>query len=494
MEQNNKQESLKQWYLKFIDHFRKEYEKLSADEKKGISNTNNFLNPCQIEVFWIVDLDYQLIIQSNFSDRPDKEIIINGPYKSYEFCSKAITILKEKRWMHKFKEILPREYESFDTLGGHMSIEIHNFIELSKLNIFASQSGYHRFFGTAVDDIWAFGHTGNVGELDLIQETNKIIYEIKQNAKFKQDANFQQERKTTMQQLTPTTIKYDGFGVHLFPPIVIGLEHKRSMEEVIRNASSRKLNNKIFDMEICNNQVIVNNDGFIFVKNKDKENVLKILNLIMALGTFYKFHLHAVREQELVMANCHKQDLTVAHMRWNTATKRTYLMDYFFDPRYNYSVVKTGVNPDTIKEILSNTEKLLGDEKLSEDMRLLNDGKTHFANSEFTPAFVMGWSVIERHYFDLWDTLLRQKNIGNNRLKKLNSIQRPIDSILQILRLLDEIDENSYNHLMKLKNKRNEFYHNGTQISKDDANCCLKSARKLLYHKINKYITISNNL
>ena len=72
LEQSARQESLKQWYLKYVDYFRKECEKLSVDEKKSIGNTNNFLNPCQIEVFWITDPDYQLIVQSNFSDRPDK--------------------------------------------------------------------------------------------------------------------------------------------------------------------------------------------------------------------------------------------------------------------------------------------------------------------------------------------------------------------------------------------------------------------------------------
>ena len=77
MEQAARQEFLKQWYIKYVDYFRKEYKGLSADGKKDMDNTNNFLSPCQIEVFWITDPDYQLAVQSNFNDRPDKEIIIN---------------------------------------------------------------------------------------------------------------------------------------------------------------------------------------------------------------------------------------------------------------------------------------------------------------------------------------------------------------------------------------------------------------------------------
>ena len=44
-------ENLKKWYSDYINYFRKEYEKLSDDEKIGVNNTNNYLYPCQIEVF-----------------------------------------------------------------------------------------------------------------------------------------------------------------------------------------------------------------------------------------------------------------------------------------------------------------------------------------------------------------------------------------------------------------------------------------------------------
>ena len=483
------QESLKQWYLKFIDYLRKEYEKLPAVEKKNSTISHDFFNPCQIEVFWIADLDYQLIIQSNFNDRPDKEIIINGPYKSYEFCSKVITILKEKRWTRKLKQILPYRYEQFDTLGEKMAKEIHRFIEFSKNSAFTSQNEFREVIGMTVDDTWTFIHDGNIGELDYIQKANKIIHNIKQNA-----SNKQRITVTLPEPVQFSNDEYSGFGVHLFPPVVMGPKHKRSIEELICGTFNHRVNNKIFDTKICDNQIIVNKDGFIFVESKNKKNALKILNLIMAFGMFYGFSMHAVREQELVMTNYDNQDLTVTDMEWDSETRRAYLIEDHFNSKPNHFIVKTEINPDTIKEILSNTEKILGVEKLSEDMRLLNEGLTHFANSEFAPAFVMSWSVIEKHYSDHWNTLLHQKNIVNNRLKKLNSIQRSIDSILQILRLLEEIDEKSYARLMKLKNKRNEFYHNGKQVIRNDADSCIKYARKLVDDEINKHISISSNL
>ena len=172
-------------------------------------------------------------------------------------------------------------------------------------------------------------------------------------------------------------------------------------------------------------------------------------------------------ENELVMANYDKQDLVVTDMRWNTETRRAYLIEDFLNPKHNAPVTKREVKLDIIQEILSNTEKLFVHEKLSEDMRLFNEGSTHFINSEFAPAFIMGWSVIERHYSNLWRTLLSEKNIDDERLSKLqNPDQWTIDYIFKILSIEGKIDEIVYDDLMDLKKKRNKFYHNGETSDK----------------------------
>lgn len=491
LEQTCKQESLKQWYLKYIDYFREEYKKLSADEKATVNNTNNFLNPCQIEIFWITDPDYQLIVQSNFNDRPDKEIIVNGPYKPHEFQSNVIPVLKDKRWMRKVKEVLPYRYEQFSVLGEKMALNIYGFIEMIKNYPFASQKRANReLIGRAFEDTWTRIRVGDIGELDHTQEINNIIQAIKAEAKNKQ------ERLPTSQQPTSfTNDKYDGFGVHLFPPMVIGSKYKRSIDELIYNSSNLWINDdKVFDMMIGDNQSIVNKDGFIFVESKSKEDALKILNLIMAHGAFYGFPLHTVREQELVTANYNKQKLIVTDMGWNTETKRAYLLDDSFNSKYRSHNRKTEIKPDTMKEILSSTEKLLVHEKLSEEMRILNEGLTHFVNSEFAPSFIMSWSVMERHYYDLWSELLSQKNIDTERLSKLTNVnQWTIDYVLEVLNLQNKIDENSYDLLMELKRKRNKYYHSGKQVMKEDADRCLNYAMRLLVEKIQQHTNSSDN-
>lgn len=475
-------EPLKKRYLGFIDYFREEYEKLSTNEKQSMNNSNNFLTPCQIEIFWIADPDYQLIIYSNFKDRPDKEIIINGPFNSHEFRSKAIEILKNAKWTRKTKqEKLPDRFEQRDTYGEEMALMIHRFIETYKNNFVHALPHSPSLGGIAIEDMWVRTYAGNIEKLDYVDEVNKIIQEFKQNAKVVQET-----KPTPPQQSISVGEQYSGFGVHLFPAVIIGKKHKRTIDELANDTFAFwTLDNKSFDMEIANKRIIVNNDGFIFIESNNKENALKILNLIMSLGIFHELHLYAVRDHELSEVNYDKEKLTTTGMRWNTESRRAFLFEERWNPKSQNHFEKKQVNPTKIKEILSDAEKILPYEKLSEDLRLLNEGMTHINNSEFAQSFIMNWSVIERHYSNFWREILFQKDIEHDRLSKLsNPNQWTIDYILEVLNLQNKIDENSYDLLMELKRKRNRFYHSGKQVTKDDAELCFRYAMKLLVEKM----------
>ena len=253
---------LKQWYINYINYFREEYRKLSADEKIGIGNTNNFLKPCQIEIFWITDPDYQLIIQSNFNDRADKEVIINGPYKPQEFCANAIKALEDKRWARALTQNPMYRYKQINTLGERMATEIYRIIETIKNNIFEIQRTHPNTLEMTVEDTWTCTYMGNIGNLDYIQEVNKTIQTIKYDAKIKQE---QQPILSQSTQLPDD--EYDGFGVYFYPPIITGNERKRTIKELIFNTyKPLTRNNKVFDMKIDGSQIIVTSDGFIFVE------------------------------------------------------------------------------------------------------------------------------------------------------------------------------------------------------------------------------------
>ena len=479
----SQQDSLKQWYLNYIDGFRKEYEKLSSAERKELTTIDNILEPCQIEIFWLTNPDYQLAVFSKFSDRPDKEIIINGPYRTREFLFNVVAVLKEDRWARSLR-YNPRIGEGrLDTIGDIVALGIHRFVDKFKEEIFETHSfAPYEKFTESVSNIWFFIFVGNIAELDHNQEITKIIQNIKRKAK---DLQEKKPISPSSTQLENSISK--GFGVHLFPPVVIGTEYKRDIEEIVRNSSSSSMGKVVIDLMIDNHKIVVFKDGFIFLEGNKKEYALKFFNLVMACGTFYDFVLYAAHKHELVEASYNKRGLYISSMAWDAHTMRTYLVENINS--WEHLQLAHTIKPETMKNILSTAEKILKHGKLADDVILLNEGRTHFFNFEFASSFVMSWTVVERHYSDLWNNLLDEINMTRSRKSKLSNSSHLIFSrIIKTLSQQNKIDKQSYKTLLRLKKKRNGFHHEGRPIAKDDASQCLSLATQILNDKMKPYV------
>src|SRR5665648_403622 len=106
---DEKIQKLEKWCQDLIDNFRTAYEKLDEFEQKQICASVNYSAPCQIEIFWALEPEYQLFVHSHNADRPDKEIKINGPFKAPELNKEVIKIIDEARW----KKRIPHQENYF---------------------------------------------------------------------------------------------------------------------------------------------------------------------------------------------------------------------------------------------------------------------------------------------------------------------------------------------------------------------------------------------
>jgi len=50
----------------------------------------------------------------------------------------------------------------------------------------------------------------------------------------------------------------------------------------------------------------------------------------------------------------------------------------------------------------------------------------------------------------------------------------------------NKIDDNDYDLLMELKEKRNKFYHEGEHVAREDADRCLSLAKRIVNSKISE--------
>lgn len=129
------QQQLKEWHENFLKLFREESSKLSKEEKDHISYMYDFHSPCQIEVFWLKQPEWQLIVETHFEDRPDDEIIINGPYDSSIFQDEVKNILNHTRWQVPVDG--NSSPDSTKYYGDSLAEELHGFVEMAKNALFS---------------------------------------------------------------------------------------------------------------------------------------------------------------------------------------------------------------------------------------------------------------------------------------------------------------------------------------------------------------------
>lgn len=481
MTERDESEHLKRWYENFIDLFRTEYSKLTQEERSGINNTNNFLQPCQIEIFWIGKPDLQLIVLSNFADRQDKEVIVNGPFSPKEFYEKIRQVLLTPRWQKKNESLdsFYLEYNNRDIYAEELAVTIHHFVEGFKNRLVGHGTMVRS--GGAIWNMWGEEYSGNKADLDYKVEVEHIIKGIKSDGRRRSE-----EKKSIQQIQQPTEQEPDGYGVHLYPPVIIGERSKLSMEQLLYgNTYDLSHSEKVLDGRIGNHVIITNKNGYVFVETKNQTNALMILNLIMAVGVLHDLSLFAVRENDLSSCWYDKTRQFITRRSWKSQSMRSFLFIESFQPESTRMHKKLKIPILKMKEIISEADIIFRSEKLVEELRLFIESYTHLQNSEYAQSFIMSWSVIERYYSEIWRKKLDQKDLDHERSGKLtNPNQWSIDYIIEVLNLSGDIDDNEYELLMELKVKRNKFYHRGKQVIREDAERGLTITRSILSKKI----------
>lgn len=460
---------LRKWLTSFVARFREECEKLTDFERKQISNSDDYRVPCQLEVFWLKEPEFQLLVTTHSSVRSDLEIIINGPYEAHRFPEEIEKIMEEPRW----KEIPPLREPFFVaeenklTYADHFAGILRSKIEQIKTSIFLeikrpSKNG-GIIFGTTG---WVWMFYGNMSELDYITITDKLIKDIKQRAKAIQERPKEQK---------PRPPKLKGCGVYFYPPIWVGEFPKPTFRQRLRGYYPFPWwkDKKEFDYSFGKYKLILTTDGFLSLDVESKEIATAVFNTIMGTALILGIPAFVVRETEIADVNIDPRSMTVGGRITPLTSMRTILSERiprnFFFPHERSSVSK-----EKLLEILRKAERIFEHKDKVEQLRFLLEANTHFVNSEYAQSFTMSWIIIEKYVFSLWEQFLKQRKVGGKRKHKLtNPSLWSVDYILETLNLNGILNGNEYKLLNELKKKRNNFIHKGKTISKEDARQCI---------------------
>jgi hypothetical protein len=471
--QNARKIRLRGWLDELITKFRLEVGKLTEVERSRIGNAVNLSEPCQIEIIWTEDPEFQLVVISHFKQRKDREIIINGPIKSYELIEGADSILKEPRWNRPsdgpYKAPENRELLLSDVLAGILI----DFIESIKNSIFNKLVPPQRLGGRILsNEAFTWVYAGNMAESDQ----SELIHEVIKEAKRQPQPTVSEQPAAQGVSLIPGTMTF------FYPPVIIGAPPRpASFRQFVSGFYRLTLSQKALQASFGKYHVTVSKDGCIAVTT-NKDTALRIFNAIFGTALLaFQIPCFAVTEAEVGEAGLSPQTFEVQTYSIKMTSVRTSQLDERFRGPLGVPYGRKIIQEKTLSEIIRKAELVFNKSEIAEQVGFFLTAFTHLSNSEFPQAFIISWLIVEKYLSSLWDSFLFDSKIDRERRDKLtNPGMWPIDSVLETMNLSDKLSDENYKLFMELKNKRNKFIHGGVAITAEDCQKCLGVSQKIV--------------
>lgn len=477
------------WIKSLIKGFRERYQNLSKDVQKGISNLHNFVPPCQVNIIWIqnrqFNIDYQIFLFTKWEDRKDLEVIIHGPIDSKNAKKALLQFLQDKKWTKKYlTKARPRRKEREQTYSDRIanifsrafqSMERHVvdffFRPEKSLSPLLSTKG-----GIANKDFYWFC-VGKAQELDINSMINDFIYDVRQRAKLP-SKKIVKEVKEFLR----------GYGTFFYPPIWIGNIPKLSNEEKLFGRPMYVYAGHCFET-IYNKRILtITKDGFISICEDKKEVAIELLNQIMATALFFNMETRSIRQFEIFDNEIDSQKHNIVRFTISPISLRAKLIEERIKILVPSSIqyARSIVSKKKIINVIKKSEIISQNEEINNFLKFILESYTHYKNSEYSQSFIMSWLILENSIAKEWIQLLDKKGVHGDRRKKLkNRSSWPLDHLIETLNLGNKVKNDRYNLLIKLKKIRNGIVHKGKKCSKDNAKRCLDLSIKKVRAMIN---------
>ena len=476
------------WTRDLVETFRSGYSSLTEDERRSVSNLDDFSVPCQVDVFWFQPPDTQYLIATHFEDRPDLEITVNGPFQLYECVEKLESILNEPRWNRPIPAGEPMVW----TLGS--SPTFRDVIEGCLIGILRdlrdvpfrkplespSLASWYSRKSSLGPKAFVWYLTGDISKEDHSKIASQIIQAAKDDAA---------ARRTSKPPPAPSehAPKIQGHGSFIFPPVWIGVEPKPTFRERAIGGLSRFFPETVFHGTYKGRLIAATDDGFFAVAEIDQVKAAALLNEIMAVRLLDGNPVFSFREREVGEATVDPVTKKITGFGVSDLSLRARLVE----ERWNPSQVpvyhkRDVVTVDRFKSWIERAEKITQDPEIADSLRFLLEAYTHLEDSRYLESFVLSWLVVEKHLYAVWKRFLKDEGLARPRRDKLGKPGQggwTIDHVIESLGLLKQIPADEYSKLMAMKGLRNDIVHEGERVSKQQAEEAFEAAERILVQR-----------
>jgi hypothetical protein len=491
-------EELKKWFLYRIENFRTEYEKLDDLEKKFIIPSLHYISPCQIEVFWVKEpIECQLFIILHNPDRPDKEIIVNGPFKGFELEENVIKIMQEPRWnenapyfeqnnwsIKDHEDVGNQEKKYSDYFTQHFS-NFLNFIRILPLARIANGP----VSGQPMGDDWCGYLKGNLAtvnnsELRFIDS----IISAKQAAERKRSGKYDEMIHSGGEAVKDSNQRL--IGAYYYPGVRIGDHLELSFKEKLYSPNILNFPKCDFIFSINGRKIYCDTFGLVLIPETDQNKAIKFLNTMFAISMLFGFDSTSLRRNDLVCTKINpatfKEDEQFGGFSWTVPTTKRYIPTRFGGIR------SIAISVEKMQQILNMVEKSYSEEIFQQSLLYLLESHTHFTNAEYSQSAFFSWLIIEQYINGIYDVMIKDKLVSKKRKTYLkNPSIWPTANKLEALNFANRIDDADYQFLRDFNEKRNKFVHKGETFNETDAKQLFDYSLDIVKKDFSRFDTIS---
>jgi len=493
MENESNIQNLKNYLIKIIDDFRKEYDALDDVERKYIAPDTIYSVPSQIEIFWVSEpSEFQLFVLFHDPNRQDKEIIINGPYNANQIADKVIGIMDEPRWRKKApyteyswplsSDAGDKEHKYSDEFAGHF---------LHFLNVIRQTSS--QSFPPGLITSQGMGETdycgifkGNLAELPPSEIDQKSFIEYaKQHAVSVKSGLIPDVVELKTAEKEKNVRKF--FGSYYYPGARIGNNVELTFREKIYGPNIFEYPKYEYGFAFNDRMGFYDRYGLVLIESEREEEAIKVINTIFGISIIHGIESFSVRKSDILETEIPFDYMQSGKPLGSYRRKISKITGYA--PNFFGGMKGTQITLEKMQEIIKVSEKVFRNEKLDESLLFLLESSTHLKNSEFSQAYIFCWLIIEQYISKKFNALLSEKKeiqtkIGRNKDSNKISNNRK----LGLLHSHGKINDQEYSFLTEYNIKRNDFVHSGKTITESNAENLFKFAFKIIQNEITKEI------
>ncbi|WP_436935724.1 hypothetical protein [Halovenus marina] len=486
------EKEIEDWWVSFIKSRR-------SEEQASFHTVQDYSSPCQVEVFWIDEpLEGQLIFVTRDRDRPDKDVVVNGPYSGEHFIEKVAEISEEERWQQKvppqdFKTPPGRDPQRADVLASLISkltgrLEQSIFSDLSSPGLGFLDQGR----------LWPQGSyrilTGNVVDIDTSNNTSTQNTEDDENGEVKQiDESSEDSGEKEEESPKPAG------GGFIYPAVWIDNPPERTFAEKVWDPQFRE-NEIVYEDEILGRDFIAFRDGLLALtievpadssngdnegQKNDADTVLEILNTVLGIGTIgQRFQWRSLQPREFISGKIGSEGFKNHHAELSTPSGRNQLLSGESRPADHERGL---ISSERLGYLLQVTEDIYGESDLHELIDLHLQAHTHFLDDEYTASFLLNWTVVEQFVEMITERDLRDEhNVNRDRRESIfDGSHWFISHILELAEVADIIDNGIYSELDRHRSKRNDIVHDMETASVERAEDLDHLVSELLCREVN---------